>query len=343
MRSQVNVATSENAGRLLHTIMPHLGAFLGVPALAVLPVFVLFSLRDQIGTEKKKAKPGKKKRVGFEEQLIAQLAVGSGRLKALETDGEARSTFTDQVTAIAASLRGERTDQFQDRSKHVMRLEKRRQHLATGLELIVLVDETLSRIWSKNGPTDVKFKTNRICAFFKDIATRCGQATVPLPKFAIYATGYGGKVGIRAGLSGDRGVLGDDLPTVDAMERQLGALKALIQGEKAAGPTASVTFYRSYRYRTKENPEKTPSSKLMPKDEQMKARPDIFGGDVVMWRTDWMKPHPGALEQAMQDAGVWDPSKAVVIGSDTGVDREWADNAGGIDCYQATEFFGQFD
>ena len=344
---EVNVATSENAWRLLHICMPHLLSFIAIPTL---PVLVLFSLADQIGTEKKKSKAGQKKKVGFEEQLLARLAVGPGQLQALESVGEARSTFTDQVGVIKASLQGEKTDQFEHRSKRALELETRRHWLARELELIVLADETLCQMWgNKNrGPSKMaKLKDSRVRAFFKDIATRCGQANVPPPKVAIYTTGGGGKVGILADMlaGGWRAQdKRDDLPTVDAMELQLDKLKALVQAEDAAGPTSSVTFYRSYRYRKKtpaKPRDKGGDYRLMPSDLHVAAQPEMFSGDA--WKTEWMKPHTGALEQAMQDAGVSDKSKVLVIGNDDGVDRQWADGCGIRHCYQAKEFFGQFE
>jgi D-glycero-D-manno-heptose 1,7-bisphosphate phosphatase len=142
------------------------------------------------------------------------------------------------------------------------------------------------------------------------------QGECPLrPKIAI-ATNQGG-VGLRYWMERDHFGKPSPYPTADQIEERLSHLSAQL------GFDSQVPVYISFRYQNKQG-------KWSPVPPEKEHDP--------RWLSDWRKPSPGMLLQAMQDANVT-PADTVYVG-DRDEDQAAA-HAAGCFFWQASEFFTQ--
>lgn len=159
-------------------------------------------------------------------------------------------------------------------------------------------------------------QTERLLAGVNNFFQLIFQRECPLrPKIAI-ATNQGG-VGLRYWMERDHFGKPGPYPTEDQIEERLSHLFA------GLGCDSQVPVYVSYRYQNKQG-----NWSPVPPGEEHNPR----------WLSNWRKPSPGMLLQAMQDANVA-PTDTVYVG-DRDEDQAAA-HAARCFFWQASEFFTQ--
>ena len=178
------------------------------------------------------------------------------------------------------------------------------------IDLIIFdLDGTLAKIYTLN-------LLPGVAAFFRQVYQgSCARR----PKLAV-ATNQGG-VGIRYGLEHGYSGRPGSYPSEAEIEERLQGLLALVGGGEIQ-PT-DLPVYVSYRYQNRKG-QWTP----VPPEKAQDPR----------WSSEWRKPSPGMLLQAMQDAGVG-PVQTLFVGDSP--DDENAARAAACHFTWAAEFFAR--